>query len=118
MTPTNLAGPLVIPGDEEREEIRKLETKIDELKTAIRALESQQLQRGCDEQERVRPILDKLYAQILVLQKKMADCWRNYHSRVMQSRRQTETAIAEIQNKVSVLEQTNFYAYPLVGPIL
>ena len=121
MTPATLTGPLIIPGGEERrrtgEEIRKREAEIDGLKTAIHALESQQLQRDCDEQGRVRPILDELYAQILVLQEKMADCWRNYQSRATQSRRQTDTAIAEIQNKVSVLEQMNLYAYSLLAPI-
>jgi len=54
MAPTNLAGPLVIPGDEEKrrteEEMRRRETEIGGLKTAIQAMESQQLQRDCDEE--------------------------------------------------------------------
>lgn len=121
MAPTNFAGPLVIAGDEEKrrtvEEIQRRETEIGELKTAIQALESQQLQSDTDEQERVRPILDELHAQIIALQEKMAAYWRHYQSRIVESRRQTEMAIAEIQDKVSVLEQTNLYASSLLAPI-
>ena len=61
----------------------------------------------CDQQERVRPILDELYAQIKNLQEKMAVHWRNHESRNIQSRRRPETAIADIHNKISVLDQTN-----------
>jgi hypothetical protein len=69
MTPTNRAGPLVFPGNEEkratREEIRRHEIEIDELKTAIQVLGSQQLQMDCDE-ERVSPVLlDERYAHSL-----------------------------------------------------
>ena len=81
MTPTNLGGPLVIAGDEEKRrtvEKRRRETEIGELKAAIQALESQQLQSDIDEHERVRPILDELYAQIIVLQEKIAAYWRVY----------------------------------------
>lgn len=114
MAPTKVADHLVIPGDEETQ---RREAEIGGLKTAIQALESQQLQRDCDEKERVRPILDELYAQIPDLQENMVVYWRDCQSRVDQSRRQTETSIAEMQNKVSVLEQTNLYASPLLAPI-
>ena len=117
----DLAGLLVIAGDEEKrrtaEEIRRRDTEIGDLKAAIQALESQRLQSDSDEQERVRPVLDELYAQIVTLQEKMAAHWRHYQSRLVQSRRQTDMAIAKIQDKVSVLEQRNLYASSLFAPI-
>jgi len=121
MSSTHLVGPFAIPEDEEKRRTEKdiwgRQTEIDKLKSVIQALESQQRRRDCDQQERVRPILDELYAQIIVLQEKMAVHWRNHESRNIQSRRQTETAIADIQNKISVLEKTNLYAASLLAPI-
>ena len=59
MASTNLAGPLVVP---ENEEIRRREIEIDKLKTVIQALESQQPQRDFAAQDSVCPILDELCA--------------------------------------------------------
>jgi len=56
VAPTNLAGPLVVP---ENEEIRRREIEIDKLKTVIQALESQRPQRDFGAQDSVCPILDE-----------------------------------------------------------
>jgi len=121
MSSKHVASPSVIPEDKERQqaeaEIRRRETEIEELKIAIHTLESEQEQTDRTEQERVRPVLDGLYAQIIILQGMLADRWRTYQNRVLQSRRRTETAIADIRNKVSVLEKKNFYAISLLAPI-
>jgi hypothetical protein len=67
MTPTNRAGPLVFPENEEkretREEIRRHEIEIDKLKTAIQALGSQQT--DCDE-KCISPVPDERYAHSLL----------------------------------------------------
>src|SRR5258708_7167412 len=121
MTPKHLASRTVIQEEEEKqqakEEIWRRKTEIDKLKTAIRALESEQQQTDRSEQERVRPVLDEIYAQIIILQEMMAEHWRAYQNRVTQSRRRTEAAIMDMRNKVSALEQTNFYATSLLAPI-
>ena len=121
MTTKHLVDPSVIPGDQEKEqaeeEIRSHETEIDKLNTAILALEFEQQKTDRSEQERVRPVLDKIYTQIVVLQEMMAEHWRVYQNRVIQSRRQTDEAITDIRKKVSVLEQKNFYVISLSAPI-
>ena len=121
MTPQDLASPSIIPEDGEkqqaREEIRRRKTKIEELKTAIHALESQQQQADRDEHERIHAILCELHTQIVDLEKKTAEHWRAHQSRTIQSHRVTETTIAEIQNRILILEQENLYAISLSAPI-
>ena len=114
-------GPFTAPDDGERErtlaEIHQRETNIDHLKDWINTLRSQQRQRDREEHERIRPILDELYAQIFTLQEKMGVHWRDYQTRVMQRQRETEREIEEIQSKVRTLEQENGYAASLLAPI-
>jgi hypothetical protein len=112
-------GPFITPTDVKArtEEIGRRKIEIDDLKATILRLETEQLQRDHEEQDRVRPVFDQLHAKIILLQEEMAKHWRDYESRVTESRRQTETAIADIQNKVSTLEQKNLYALSLFAPI-
>ena len=121
MTPEHLASLSIIPKDEEKqqteEEILRRKTEIDKWEAEIRALEIEQQRTDHSEQARVRPVLDELHAQIIILQEMMAAHWRAYQNRVTQSRRRTEATIVDIRNRVSVLEQKNFYAVSLLAPI-
>jgi hypothetical protein len=117
------AGPLLTgtPNDDEKQrtwaEIRRRETKIDDLKAMIQVLESQQRQRDHEEQDRVRPIIDKIHEQIITLQERIAECWHDSQSLLVQYRQKTEGAIVNVQNKVWILEQENLQAISYLAPI-
>jgi hypothetical protein len=121
MTPKRFARPFVTPNEEEKrqieEEIRRREIEIASLKTTIEVLEFQERHRDQEEQKRLRPVLNELHEQIFVLQDKMAEHWRDYQNRLAQSRRQTETAIANLNDRVLALEQKNVHASSLLAPI-
>jgi len=89
-----------------------------ELKAQIRDLEIRQRQKILEaEEERIRPTLDQIYGQIVILQEQMVLHWREHESQVEQSRRDTNLAILDIAQKISALEQENDYAISFLAPV-
>jgi t-SNARE complex subunit (syntaxin) len=76
-----------------QEEISQREKEIVELNAQIRDLEIRQRQRNLEEEDRIRPTLDQIHAQIVILQQQMVLHWREHESQVMHSGRDTEVAI-------------------------
>ena len=114
-------GPFISPdGDQKTRmlmEMRRRETDVNGLRAMIQDLESQQRQRDHEEDERVRPTLDRLHAEIFTLQEKMRVYWLDYQSRIMRDRQKTDKVIGDIQSKVWALEQENTYAASLLAPV-
>jgi len=94
---------------------RKIE--IFELKAQIRDLEIRQRQKILEEEERIRPTLDQIHAQIVILQQQMVLHWHEHESQVEQYGRDTDTAVLELAQKISALEQENLHALSLLAPI-
>ena len=88
-----------------------------ELNDQIRNLQIRQQQRDHEEENRIRPTLDDLHAQIIDLQQQMVLIWREHEARVNQSGRDTETAILGIEKRISILEHENNCAISLLAPI-
>jgi len=71
-----------------------------------------------EEEERLRPILDGLYAQVVILQQQMAQHWNDHEAHVVQSRQNTQIEILDIERKILALEQENNYAISLLAPMV
>lgn len=100
-----------------QEGISQRRKEIVELNDQIRNLQIRQRQWDHEEEDRIRPTLDNLYAQIIDLQQQMALHWREHETRVNQSGRDTETVILGIEKRISTLEHENNYAISLLAPI-
>jgi hypothetical protein len=107
----------VVKKEQIQEGISQRDEEIVKLNAQIRNLEIQQRQRCHEEEDRIRPTLDELHAQIIILQQQMALYWREHEARVMQSQGDTEMAILDIESKISALEKENNYALSLLAPI-
>jgi hypothetical protein len=92
-------------------------SEIVELKAQVLNLGILQQEKDYEAEESVRPILDDLHVQIMLLQQRMAQHWCAYEARVMQSRQDTQMTIVDIERKISALEQENNYALSLFAPI-
>jgi len=114
-------GPVTASSAGKKEQIQEgvsqRRQEIIELNDQIRSLEIRQRHRTLEEENRIRPTLDDLHAQIITLQQQMALHYHEYETRVIQSGRDTETAILGIEKNISALEHENNYAISLLAPI-
>ena len=112
---------MTVPSVVGKEQIEKgisgRKNEIVKLNARIRDLEVLQQQKIHEEEERIRPILDELHAQVVILQQQLAQHWNDHEARVGQSRQDTQTEILGIESKISALEQENNHAISLLAPI-
>ena len=100
-----------------QEGISRRREEIVELNAQIQNLEIRQQQRNHEEEDRIRPTLEELHAQIILLQHQMTLYWGEHETRVMQSQRDTKMAIRDIESKISAIEQETNYALSILAPI-
>ena len=113
----SLTVPSVVGKDQIKKGISRRMNEIVKLNAQIRDLEVLQQQKTHEEEERLRPILDELHAQVVILQQQMAQHWNDHEVRVVQSRQDTQIEIPDIETKITALEQEHNYAISLLAPI-
>ena len=79
-------------------------------KESLRSMEAK-------EEEIIRPILDELHAQVIVIQDEIKLRWRDYETRIAKARNYTEQRIARLQQQIRDPEQETSNYRSSLAPI-
>lgn len=112
-----LTAPIPIEKEKIQEWISRRKDEIINLDAQVRDLETLQQEKTHEEEERIRPTLEKLQAQAAILQQQIAQHSRDYDTRTLQSRQDTQVAVLDIKGKILALEQEINHATSLLAPI-
>ena len=106
-----MTAPSPVEKEKIQEGISRRKDEINKLKYQIRDLETPQQKKTHEDEERIRPTVEKLQRQAAIIQQQRAQ-----HSRdIVQSRQSTQ--VLDIEGKILALEQENNYAISLLVPI-